>query len=60
MCSTVDRAINVKNMMELVHTDVRCVALLQVTRRGMPTNPTRKSDTAKLAKIMLLVVLRHE
>lgn len=54
-----DMEINVKKMVEPRHTGYKNVEL-QATSRGMPTNPTSKSDTAKLAKMMLLVVLRFE
>jgi len=59
MCNTVEKEMNVKKMVELRSMEDEDIELL-ATRRGMPTNPTRKSDTAKLASMMLLVVLRFE
>lgn len=57
MCNTVDMDVNVKKVEELTHTGDEKVEL-QTTRRGIPINPTSKSDTARLPRIMLLVVLR--
>lgn len=59
MCSTVDFDIKVKNVLALRQTGVKNVAL-HATTRGIPKKPTRKSDTAKLQRIRLLVVLREE
>jgi len=59
MCNTVDREMNVKKILELRHTEDEYVEL-QITMRGMPMNPTRKSDTAKLVSITLLDVLKFE
>ena len=60
MCSTDDTELNpVKNRLAPRQTDDSNV-LLQATTRGIPTNPIRKSDNAKLARIMLLVDLKLE
>ena len=59
MCSTDDTELNVENKLALRQTGDANV-LLQATTRGIPTNPIRKSDNAKLARIMLLVDLKLE
>lgn len=59
MCSTDDTELNDENKLALRQTGDANV-LLQATMRGIPTNPIRKSDNAKLARIMLLVDLKLE
>ena len=55
----VDMAVKLKKMIELWQTVTENVEV-QVTKSGMPISPKRRSDTAKLARIMLLVFLRCE
>ena len=59
MCNTVDMEVNVKKVDELTHTGDEKVEL-HTTSSGIPVNPTRRSDTAKLARMILLLVLSFE
>ena len=59
MCDMVDMAVKLKKVVELWQTEIQNVEV-QVTMSGMPISPTRRSDTAKLARIMSLIFLRCE
>ena len=48
-----------KKTLQLMHTGDEYVEL-HATSKGIPRNPTRKSDTAKLTRIALLVDLMLE
>ena len=56
MCSTVEIDVRVKKVEEVTQMGQKKVGL-QTTRSGIPMTPTRKFDTAKHARIIVLVVL---